>query len=266
MGSDGFEPAAWYNIIMPRYPVPERGPHLDFSRLIAKRIADRRRVLGMSQENLANYLGVSRDMITRIETDRSTLDAGDIPALALALRVPISYFYAVRTSEEADIVRDNSINDSIKRLSTRLKGRSALNTDITDEEQKALEATQGILTSLSHYQAALARQGDPEVSEMLRSLDSDLAGALTDMARILYALQLNRSFSAKQTTGNDVPGQMEGANSSTDAAMVGDKFQVPAGEGNTFFQAYEDEIIGEYSAENAAVDWLDSYDRRHGRD
>ena len=60
---------------------------------IGKRILDRRRELNLSQEELSNLSGVSRPVISGLETgkDRDVL-VGTLSALAGALDVPVEFF------------------------------------------------------------------------------------------------------------------------------------------------------------------------------
>ncbi len=166
---------------MPRYPTPERAIHLDFSRLVAKRIAARRRELDMTQQQLGEHLGLTREVITRVETNRATLTAGDMPAVALALRVPVSFFYSVDTIADAELVLAGAIKKGFSAtLQERLKA------------VRAIDTGRAVVNALRRYVSESGRGKDPEIAEMLGVLDSDLREALRRMARILYDLHLQR--------------------------------------------------------------------------
>ena len=66
---------------------PNFAPH------IGDRISIRRRELKLGQKELGEMFGVSREMISQIETGRANINAGDLPRLAKIMMVPISYFY-----------------------------------------------------------------------------------------------------------------------------------------------------------------------------
>ena len=75
-----------------------------FSAIIGARIATRRKELKLSQQALADAYGVSRSLISQIETGRGQINAGDLPRLADILNVPVSYFYAsIKQAREIEI-------------------------------------------------------------------------------------------------------------------------------------------------------------------
>ena len=65
----------------------------NFAQHIGDRISIRRRELKLGQKELGEMFGVSREMISQIETGRANINAGDLPRLAKIMMVPISYFY-----------------------------------------------------------------------------------------------------------------------------------------------------------------------------
>jgi transcriptional regulator with XRE-family HTH domain len=62
-------------------------------KLLGSRIADRRNLLKMSQEDLAAMLHVTRESISNWETGRRGIDAVDLQGIATALQTTASYFY-----------------------------------------------------------------------------------------------------------------------------------------------------------------------------
>ena len=60
---------------------------------VARRVRQRRREIGMSQEQLGDALGVGSDMIQRYESGSNRVSVGRLYELAQGLRVPIGYFF-----------------------------------------------------------------------------------------------------------------------------------------------------------------------------
>lgn len=66
---------------------------LKTSREIGERIKKRRKELGISQEKLAEILGVTYQQIQRYENGTNRLNVENIQLIADALSVPVSYFF-----------------------------------------------------------------------------------------------------------------------------------------------------------------------------
>jgi len=64
------------------------------SREIGERIKKKRRALGISQEKLAERLGVTYQQVQRYENGTNKLNVENIQVIADILGVPISYFFA----------------------------------------------------------------------------------------------------------------------------------------------------------------------------
>jgi transcriptional regulator with XRE-family HTH domain len=62
--------------------------------LVGKRIRARRLFLGMSEEALANRLGVTFQQVQKYELSANRVSASRLSVIADALRVPISFFFA----------------------------------------------------------------------------------------------------------------------------------------------------------------------------
>lgn len=60
---------------------------------IAKRVFEARRKAGLSQERLANAVGVRFQQLQKYERGQNRISAGRLYAIASALKVPIVYFY-----------------------------------------------------------------------------------------------------------------------------------------------------------------------------
>jgi transcriptional regulator with XRE-family HTH domain len=63
------------------------------SKKIGERIKRRRRELGISQESLAEILGVTYQQVQRYENGTNKLNVENIQAVADILSVPVSYFF-----------------------------------------------------------------------------------------------------------------------------------------------------------------------------
>jgi transcriptional regulator with XRE-family HTH domain len=63
------------------------------SKEIGEKIKRRRRELGISQESLAEILGVTYQQVQRYENGMNKLNVENIQLVADALSVPVSYFY-----------------------------------------------------------------------------------------------------------------------------------------------------------------------------
>ena len=63
------------------------------SREIGEKIKSRRRELGISQEKLAEILGVTYQQVQRYENGMNKLNVENIQVIADALSVPVSYFF-----------------------------------------------------------------------------------------------------------------------------------------------------------------------------
>lgn len=64
------------------------------SKTIGEKVKFRRQDLGISQERLAEMLGVSYGQVQRYENGKNKLNVENIQLIAEALSVPVSYFFA----------------------------------------------------------------------------------------------------------------------------------------------------------------------------
>ena len=90
---------------------------LKTSRAIGEKIKGRRRELGISQESLAEILGVTYQQVQRYENGTNKLNVENIQTVADALNVPVSYFFE---GEKPSMVAEKSApylpSDEIKLL------------------------------------------------------------------------------------------------------------------------------------------------------
>ncbi|WP_329957948.1 helix-turn-helix domain-containing protein [Bartonella sp. 220B] len=69
---------------------------------IGKKIRFRRSVMGLSQKQLGNHLGVTFQQIQKYEKGLNRVGAGRLQDIAHILEVPISFFYADIATKEED--------------------------------------------------------------------------------------------------------------------------------------------------------------------
>ena len=62
-------------------------------KFIGIKIKDRRKELGLTQEELAEAIGVTYQQLQRYENGKSHLNTGRLQAISNALDVPITYFF-----------------------------------------------------------------------------------------------------------------------------------------------------------------------------
>lgn len=74
----------------------------DGKKALGERVRRARRDANLTQEQLAELLGVSQGVISNVETGVSTIDAPDLPAWARALNVPVMYFYQDYAADHAE--------------------------------------------------------------------------------------------------------------------------------------------------------------------
>ncbi|HEV2173541.1 MAG TPA: helix-turn-helix transcriptional regulator, partial [Nitrospira sp.] len=71
----------------------KRKPHTTIDRHIGRRIRERRTLLGMSQRELAQLLGVEPPMLSRYEIADTTVTASRLYEIARILRSSPEYFF-----------------------------------------------------------------------------------------------------------------------------------------------------------------------------
>lgn len=86
-------------------PRRRRGRANEIDALVGRRIRQRRMLLGMSQSDLANALGITFQQLQKYERGLNRVGAGRLYDLSQALQVPVGYFFEAET-EEADAGSD----------------------------------------------------------------------------------------------------------------------------------------------------------------
>ena len=100
----------------------------DFDRQLGLRVRRRRRLLGLTQRELADICGVRFQQIQKYEAATNKISAGMIGRLAQALGVEVGYFYAGLEAQlappPADNARPAERGPSPGRWARRTAGRS----------------------------------------------------------------------------------------------------------------------------------------------
>lgn len=67
--------------------------------LVGKRLLLKRKLMGLSQQALADKIGVSFQQVQKYEKGSNRISAGKLEHIAAALDVPIEFFFKVRKAE-----------------------------------------------------------------------------------------------------------------------------------------------------------------------
>ena len=94
--------------------------HIDLH--LGKRLRRRRRLLGLTQQQLASAVGVRFQQIQKYECGANRISAARLWELAEALEVPINYFYEGLEAEAAS----DAANDAVKRSEQVLARKETL--------------------------------------------------------------------------------------------------------------------------------------------
>ena len=96
-----------------------RGKSTEVDAHVGKRIRQRRLLLGLTQQKLAEAVGVSFQQLQKYERGTNRVGAGTLFDLARVLDVPVSYFFAA-------IGSDGSSEDPFQRRHDLLAGEEGL--------------------------------------------------------------------------------------------------------------------------------------------
>ena len=89
-------------------------PEKELPEIIGKAIAFRRRVAGMTQEELADMLGIAPDTLSRMENGRFAPKMGRLRSIAAALRCSVTDLF--RETDEKTADRASTIAEILKPL------------------------------------------------------------------------------------------------------------------------------------------------------
>jgi len=73
-------------------------------KFIGMKIRDRRKELGLSQERLAEAIGITYQQLQRYENGRSYLNTDRLQAISSALDIPLTYFFEERGEGKVSIM------------------------------------------------------------------------------------------------------------------------------------------------------------------
>jgi transcriptional regulator with XRE-family HTH domain len=86
---------------------------------LGKRLRRRRRLLGLTQQQLAGACGVRFQQIQKYECGANRISAARLWQLSEALQVPVAYFYDGLSEQERNAVEDKIADDSGEVLSRK---------------------------------------------------------------------------------------------------------------------------------------------------
>lgn len=95
-------------------------PPTSLSRLVGANIANRRKLLGMSQERLAEVVGLNQVSVSRMESGALAPRFSTLEKLASALNCPVQDFFRPQGQDAS--IAEASIADMISPLSQNAKG------------------------------------------------------------------------------------------------------------------------------------------------
>ena len=80
---------------------------------VGKRVRHRRWMVGMTQQQLAEKVGIKFQQIQKYETGMNRISASRLWDIAEALSVPVNYFFDGMDAEEKAVVPDTSLGGAI---------------------------------------------------------------------------------------------------------------------------------------------------------
>lgn len=89
---------------------------------VGQAIRRRRRILGLSQDDLAAALGVTPQQIQKYEKALSRISASKLFMVARALKVPVAYFFADIDETESELF-SGEVEDNISRFLRSKEGQ-----------------------------------------------------------------------------------------------------------------------------------------------
>lgn len=113
-----------------------RGDHIDH--LVSKRLKMRRMIMGYSQQELAEALGVSIQQIQKYEKAMNRISSGRLYTLAQFLQVPVTYFF--NQIEDSNLAIGNAFAEDAeeyngsKPKTIKASSKGADGTDVSERE------------------------------------------------------------------------------------------------------------------------------------
>ena len=85
----------------------------DIDLYVGKRLRRRRRLLGLTQQQLASSVGIRFQQIQKYECGANRISASRLFELSEALQVPVQYFYDGLAEHEAERVGGSELNADV---------------------------------------------------------------------------------------------------------------------------------------------------------
>jgi len=70
---------------------------------LAERLKDTREYLGISQQSVASYIGISRAAISALESGKRKVEALELELFSKLYKFPVSYFYGEEQNDEQTV-------------------------------------------------------------------------------------------------------------------------------------------------------------------
>lgn len=172
---------------------------------ISEKILQRRKSLGMSQETLANIIGVTNQSVSKWENDMSMPDIALVPSLCGALKISADELFGIEPAENSDNLRL-----AVKRLTEKNGGiktsaslaRMAMD-GVSGTQLTAFVSGEGVLISDLDEKTALTINGNEQLNA-LQNVPFDTVksvfGLLCDESvyKVIGVLDFDRFQSAQQ--------------------------------------------------------------------
>jgi len=106
-----------------------RGKALDVDRFVSNRIRERRIMLGLTQQQMSELIGVTYQQAHKYETGINRISAGRLYQIAQALGVDIGYFFSdlepdsLRKSQSQDMMPQQRMLLELARNFTQIKSK-----------------------------------------------------------------------------------------------------------------------------------------------
>ena len=94
---------------MNEWPVPKKAPN-PTDRHIGSRVRMRRKMLAMSQTQLADALGITYQQVQKNESGTNRIGAGRLQQISHILQVPVAFFFEGGAKESAPRVHGSTLS------------------------------------------------------------------------------------------------------------------------------------------------------------
>ena len=107
---------------------------------VGKRIRQRRWLVGMTQQKLAEAVGIKFQQIQKYETGMNRVSASRLWDIAEALSVPVSFFFEGLADESLQSEADQELRRGIDRLDHRFHRHREIGSGVRIRHRKDIEA------------------------------------------------------------------------------------------------------------------------------